>query len=50
MTAPTAYRSSWARDRIQATAGATPDPITYCIQVEIEAVPLQQPEPLHLGS
>ena len=47
---PIEYGSSWARDWIQATAVATPDPLTHAAGPGIKPTPLQQPEPLELGS
>ena len=50
MAGPIEYGSSWARDWIQATAVATPDPLTHAAGPGIKPTPLQQPEPLELGS
>ena len=50
MVAPMAYRSSWARDQIQAAAAtyaapaATLDMLTHCAGLGIEPVPPEQPE------
>ena len=41
MATPTGYGSSWARDQIQATAAATPDPLTHRAGPGIEPAPLQ---------
>ena len=50
MATPIAHGSSWAKDWMWATAAATPDPLTQCAGPGTEPKPLQQSEPLQLGS
>lgn len=56
MVAPTACGSSrssdwiWSTAATDATAGATPHPLTHCVQPELEPTPPLQHEPLRWGS
>lgn len=50
MAVPSTYGSSRARDCIQATAAASPEPSTQCARLGTEPAPPQQSEPLQSDS